>query len=117
MTIQHAADWLASADNVALKAIEGTARRAGYLLESWLAEAALDAPAGLKAVRHDLNPQHYNGAGFVGLAGVVAKSHGAADAGGFRRAIEEAILEVDGAIPARLTADFEKAGRSGASTS
>jgi glycerol-3-phosphate acyltransferase PlsX len=53
-------------------------------------------------LRHEFNPQRYNGAGFVGLSGVVVKSHGSADREGFRSAIEEAVVEVQERIPLRL---------------
>ena len=101
------------AGNIALKSIEGTARMARYLLETWLeglepeARAAVTGiPSGVDALRHELNPQRYNGASFVGLAGVVIKSHGSADMEGFQSAIEEAILEVEGRIPTRIAAEF-----------
>lgn len=99
--------------NVALKAIEGAARMAGHLLQRWMAslnpleQAALRVTRGkLGALRHELNPQRYNGASFIGLAGVVVKSHGSADVDGFTSAIDEALLEVAGRLPDRLVADF-----------
>lgn len=95
--------------NVALKSIEGAARMAGHLLRRWLDELGPLERAGmllakrrLQKLRHELNPQRYNGASFVGLSGVVVKSHGSADVEGFRSAIEEAIVEVQGQIPRRL---------------
>jgi phosphate acyltransferase len=100
--------------NIAVKSIEGAARMAGHLLRGWLdrlspleqAAMALARPK-LTRLRHELNPQRYNGASFVGLTGVVVKSHGSADAEGFRSAIEEAMLEVGGQIPLRLAAQFQ----------
>ncbi len=100
------------AGNVALKSIEGAARMAGHLLQRWLTSAgragAATGPAGadLESLRHELNPQRYNGASFVGLGGVVVKSHGSADVDGFRSAIEEAILEVEGQVPAHMAAEL-----------
>jgi phosphate acyltransferase len=95
--------------NVALKSIEGAARMAGHLLRGWLDELGPLERAGtllarrrLQQLRHELNPQRYNGASFVGLSGVVVKSHGSADVEGFQSAIEEAIVEVQGQIPRRL---------------
>ena len=101
------------AGNIALKSIEGAARMAGHLLRTWLASLSPLEQAGLTLVRgkltrfrHDLNPQRYNGASFVGLSGVVVKSHGSADIEGFQSAIEEAVLEVEGQIPGHLAAEF-----------
>lgn len=101
------------AGNVALKSIEGTARMAGHLVRAWLDSLNVVEQAGLalarsklESLRHELNPQRYNGASFVGLAGVVIKSHGSADTEGFRSAIEEAVLEVEGRVPLRVAAEF-----------
>lgn len=103
--------------NVALKSIEGAARMAGHLVRGWLDGLAplerlgmLLARRSLYRLRHELNPQRYNGASFVGLSGVVIKSHGSADAEGFRSAIEEAIVEVQGQIPVRLANAMADAG-------
>lgn len=101
------------AGNIAVKSIEGAARMAGHLLRGWLEQLGPLEQAGLTLarnklarLRHDLNPQRYNGASFVGLTGVVVKSHGAADVEGFRSAVQEALLEVGGQIPTRLAAQF-----------
>lgn len=95
--------------NVALKSVEGAARMAGHLLDRWTGRlgalerlAMLTARRKLGELRHLLNPQRYNGACFVGLRGVVVKSHGSADAEGFSSAIEEAVREVQGRIPLHL---------------
>lgn len=101
------------AGNIALKSMEGAARMAGYLIRQWLGSLSALQRAGLAlsrsrlvSLRRDLNPQKYNGASFVGLAGVVVKSHGAADAQGFAYAIEQAIAEVFARIPQRLAHQF-----------
>lgn len=109
------------AGNIALKSIEGAARMAGHLLSRWLEETdparaaredavataeAQKSTARVESLRHALNPQRYNGASFVGLAGVVVKSHGSADVEGFRSAIEEAVLEVEGRLPMHVAAEF-----------
>lgn len=101
------------AGNIALKSIEGAAYMAGHLLHRWLEDLGPIEQAGLalvrgklRSLRHALNPQRYNGASFVGLSGVVVKSHGSADVEGFQSAIEEAILEVEGRIPRHLAAEF-----------
>lgn len=100
------------AGNIALKSVEGAARMAGHLLRRWFDDLNPLEQAGmalarrkLTALRHELNPQRYNGAILVGLSGVVIKSHGSADTEGFQSAIEEAMLEVAGRVPERLRAE------------
>ncbi len=51
-----------------------------------------------------INPQRFNGASLLGLQGSVIKSHGNATSEGFFYAIQQAIHEVDNAIP-QLIAD------------
>ena len=90
--------------NVALKTTEGLAQMMGkFLLEefnrSWLTKImGLFSIPVLKAFKKRLDPRRYNGASFLGLNGIVIKSHGGTDAFGFRYAIETAIEEVDNKI-------------------
>lgn len=86
--------------NVALKTMEGTAALiSGFMREEFTRsagskfQAMLAAPV-LKRLKARLDPRHYNGATFIGLRGVVIKSHGGADAVAFHHAIETAIVEV-----------------------
>ncbi len=83
--------------NVALKAIEGTAkflttRLKNAIKQSFLAKFGIVfcLPALLK-VKKQLDPRHYNGAMFLGLKGISVKSHGGADAYSFSQAINAAI--------------------------
>lgn len=99
------------AGNIALKATEGTLRMAQYLLRRELGRAASsDAlterpPSGpLERIRQAYNPQLYNGARLLGLAGVVVKSHGGADREGFRCAVAQAIAAVSTALLAKVAA-------------
>lgn len=101
--------------NIALKSMEGAALMAGHLLKKKLNSTTGMAKFALGLVRqilgelHDeLNPQRYNGASFVGLNGVVIKSHGAADAMGFENALTEAVLQIENEIPERLAVLFEE---------
>ena len=83
--------------NVALKALEGSARLYGAALRRavkssfggmagfWLARRALNK------VRDRFDPRRYNGAVFVGLNGVVVKAHGGSDAFAFANAIGFAV--------------------------
>ena len=56
----------------------------------------------LDHLRATLDPRAYNGASFVGLNGIVIKSHGGADAVAFEHAIETALLEVQDNVPAGI---------------
>ena len=94
--------------NVALKSSEGVAKMiSGFMREQFgrtlLTRAAyvLAAPV-LKALRDRMDPRRYNGASFVGLQGIVIKSHGGADVLAFRHAIEEAVAEVRMRVPDRI---------------
>lgn len=101
------------AGNIALKSIEGAAWMAGQLLRRWFESLGLIEQAGmalargrLEALRHEMNPQRYNGASLVGLRGIVVKSHGSADAEGFESAIGQAIREVQGDLLGQLALRF-----------
>jgi glycerol-3-phosphate acyltransferase PlsX len=74
--------------NVTLKAIEGLSRFVKQtLMETTLSKlGALIARKSLKK----LNPESYNGAGLLGLKGLVFKSHGGASAFAFEWAIKRA---------------------------
>jgi glycerol-3-phosphate acyltransferase PlsX len=82
--------------NIALKAAEGTARLVAHFLREGLNSsvlarlgAAIAYPA-LAKLRDRMDPSTVNGAVFLGLNGVVVKSHGGADARGFAAAIDVA---------------------------
>jgi glycerol-3-phosphate acyltransferase PlsX len=79
--------------NIALKTAEGTARQVGTYLRdalssSWLSKlGALLAYKALSAVKERLDPRHVNGGVFLGLNGIVIKSHGGTDEVGFKSAL------------------------------
>ena len=52
----------------------------------------------LKAFKRRLDPRRYNGASFLGLNGIVIKSHGGADILAFKTAIITAIEESENRI-------------------
>ncbi|MBL1261690.1 MAG: phosphate acyltransferase PlsX [Thiotrichaceae bacterium] len=91
--------------NVALKTCEGVAKMlSSSLKEEFLRTpltklAALCAKPVLNAFRAKYDPRNYNGASFVGLTGIVVKSHGGADELSFETAIREAITEVEKNVP------------------
>lgn len=100
--------------NIALKSMEGAAHMAGHLLERKLSSmrGIRRLTMGLvrktlQELRDEFNPQRYNGASFVGLNGVVVKSHGGADTIGFQSALREAVLEIQNSIPERLAVLFQ----------
>ncbi|MBI3436428.1 MAG: phosphate acyltransferase PlsX [Proteobacteria bacterium] len=80
--------------NIALKTAEGTARQFGEILKSamnrtWSARLGyLLARNAFRAMREKMDPRKSNGGVFLGLNGVVIKSHGGTDAEGFAAAID-----------------------------
>jgi phosphate acyltransferase len=82
------------AGNIALKTAEGTARQiAGYLrsamTQSWRAKLGyLLAHQAFGQLREKLDPRKVNGGVFLGLNGIVIKSHGGADPEGFAAAVD-----------------------------
>ncbi len=94
--------------NVALKAAEGAAQMiTGAIREEFersLATRAsgLVARPVLHSIRERLDHRRYNGASLLGLRGTVVKSHGGADALGFRCAVEVGIQEVSKGLVRRI---------------
>ena len=80
--------------NIALKTAEGTARQiAEYLREAmgrtWRSRIGyLFARGAFATLRDKMDPRKVNGGVFLGLNGVVIKSHGGTDAEGFASAID-----------------------------
>ncbi|QHP69989.1 phosphate acyltransferase PlsX [Bradyrhizobium sp. LCT2] len=80
--------------NIALKAAEGTARQMAELLRnemqrSWLSKLGyLFARSAFQALRDKMDPNKSNGGVFLGLNGLVVKSHGGTSAEGFAYAID-----------------------------
>ena len=82
------------AGNIALKTAEGTARQIAQYLRSaisrsWQAKLGyLLARSAFQALREKMDPRNSNGGVFLGLNGIVIKSHGGADAEGFAAAVD-----------------------------
>jgi glycerol-3-phosphate acyltransferase PlsX len=80
--------------NIALKTAEGTARQiAGYLRQAmgrtWRARLGyLLARPAFQVLSEKMDPRRANGGVFLGLNGIVVKSHGGTDAEGFAAAVE-----------------------------
>ena len=80
--------------NIALKTAEGTARQIGEYLRSAMSRTLLAkigyllAKQAFDALRDKMDPRKLNGGVFLGLNGIVIKSHGGTDALGFASAID-----------------------------
>ena len=85
--------------NIVLKTIEGAVRFMGSAIKQEFQTnlltklGALAAMPALKGFKNKLDPRKFNGAIFLGLRGVVIKSHGGTDAVGFSYALEGAFHE------------------------
>lgn len=83
--------------NVALKTAEGLARffraelRATFTESAFARLGALVARGALRRMSTRLDPSGINGGPFLGLNGIVVKSHGGADAAGFANAVRLAV--------------------------
>jgi len=98
--------------NIALKTIEGTARFVTDLLRRAFSSSIrskvgflISRPA-TELLRHHLDPDNHNGAVFLGLNGVVVKSHGSASPKGVANAVGVAAKLVDANITQRITDDL-----------
>ena len=80
--------------NIALKAAEGTARQLGQLLKHELNRSPIRklgyllARGAFNALNQKMDPRKSNGGVFLGLNGIVIKSHGDTDAEGFACAVD-----------------------------
>ncbi len=98
--------------NVSLKTMEGTARFVTDLLKRAFTSSLrskfgflVSRPA-TELLRHHLDPNNHNGAVFMGLNGVVVKSHGSANDVGVANAIGVAAKLVANKITQRITEDL-----------
>ena len=98
--------------NVALKAVEGTAKLYSSFLRTTLTSnlfarlGYLLARPSLQALRDRVDPRRYNGGVFLGLNGVSVKSHGSTDELGFAHAIDLAFYMIREGLIDRITADM-----------
>lgn len=99
--------------NVALKSSEGAAKMISHFMKEGFNKNILTRLAGLVALpvintfKKKIDPRRYNGATFLGLRGIVVKSHGGADAFAYANAIKIAMLEVEKAVPQRISTRVE----------
>lgn len=100
--------------NVALKTGEGSAKLifqvlADALRSSWLSKLGyLLARGAFRIMRDRLDPNVHNGGVFLGLNGLVIKSHGGSDGVGFAHAISMGIEMARGNMLAQIAADLDK---------
>jgi glycerol-3-phosphate acyltransferase PlsX len=102
--------------NIALKAIEGTARFVTDLLRSAFTSSIrskvgflVSRPA-TELLKHHLDPNNHNGAVFLGLNGVVVKSHGSATAAGVANAVAVTAQLLENNLTQRITQDVAALG-------
>lgn len=99
--------------NIVLKTGEGVACLirdilvAAFQQTLWRRLLALLIAPVMRRLYKSIDPVVYNGASFLGLQGIVVKSHGHSDEEGFFRAIGEAVREVDNDVPGRLAEEIE----------
>ncbi len=100
--------------NVALKSIEGAAKMIGFALKEAFSKNYLTKLVGclaypvLKSFKKRIDPRLYNGASFLGLRGLVIKSHGGADVLAFKTAIQLAEVEVKKDVIRKISEQVEK---------
>jgi len=99
--------------NIALKTIEGTAQFVSDLIRRAFTSSLrskfgflLSRPAA-HLLRRTLDPNNHNGGVFLGLNGLVVKSHGGADANGVRNAIGVAAKMAMADITQKIATDLE----------
>ncbi len=102
--------------NIALKAIEGTARFVADLLRRSFASSLrskfgflISRPA-TEILKHHLDPNNHNGAIFLGLNGVVVKSHGSASALGVCNAVHVTARLLEENLTERIMVDLARVG-------
>ncbi len=99
--------------NIAVKTAEGTAKLIAELLRRAFYRnlitkiGFLFAKGGLDWIRKHLDPNTHNGAVFLGLNGLVVKSHGSSSASGYAQAIQVAVEMRRNNIIELITADLK----------
>ena len=96
--------------NIALKSIEGVAGMIKHFIKSEYNKnlynklsAIVSLPV-MKGVKKKMDPRVYNGASFLGLNGIVVKSHGSADNFSYSNAIQTAYYESKNNLLANIKA-------------
>lgn len=99
--------------NIALKAAEGTARQMAAFLKMAMSRTLmakigyLFARGAFRMLRDKLDPRKSNGGVFLGLNGIVIKSHGGTDAEGYAAAIDVAYDMVKNGLSKKIENDLK----------
>lgn len=102
--------------NIALKAVEGAARFVTDLLRRAFTSSIrskfgfLVSKPATELLKHSLDPNNHNGAVFLGLNGVVVKSHGSANAKGVANAVALTARLLENDLTKRIEADLTRLG-------
>lgn len=106
--------------NIALKTAEGTARQIAEYLRAAMSRTLLSrigyvlARSAFDHLREKMDPRKVNGAVFLGLNGLVVKSHGGADAEGFAAAVAMGHDMAANGIIEKIKSDLRHVGGHGA---
>jgi glycerol-3-phosphate acyltransferase PlsX len=98
--------------NIALKTAEGTARQISAYLKMAMKRSLITrigfflAQSAFQVLKDKMDPRTRNGGLFLGLNGIVVKSHGGTDALGFAAAIDLAIEMAESGLIAKIGADL-----------
>ncbi|MGI9520176.1 MAG: phosphate acyltransferase PlsX [Hyphomicrobiaceae bacterium] len=101
------------AGNIALKTAEGTARQISRYLRDAMRRSVFSqmgaflAQGGFRVLKSKMDPRRVNGGTFLGLNGIVIKSHGGTDALGFASAVDLGYDMAEAGLVARLQGDLE----------
>lgn len=99
--------------NIALKTAEGTARQIAEYLRSAMSRSLLSrlgyilAQGAFKTLKQKMDPRSVNGGVFLGLNGIVVKSHGGTDAKGFASAVDLGVDMARNQLVEKIAADLE----------
>lgn len=100
--------------NISLKTAEGVAKMFSFYMKQEFKRNVLSKLIGFIALpvlnrfKNKVDPRSYNGASFLGLRGIVVKSHGSADIYSFSQAIKVAMKEVEQNVPDKINSLLEK---------
>ena len=100
--------------NIALKTAEGTAKQIGEYLRSAMSRTLRSrigyffAREAFDALKKKMDPRRVNGGVFLGLGGIVIKSHGGTDPVGFAAAIELGYDMVKHQLQAKISESLEQ---------
>jgi len=100
--------------NIALKTAEGTAKQIGEYLRAAMGRSLLArigavlAQGAFHALKEKMDPRQLNGGIFLGLNGIIVKSHGGTDATGFASAIDLAYDMASSGVVKRLADDVAR---------